>query len=163
MNSIHVFLVGNHAAGKSTLFQALTGQVTPTNTYATGSFRHNSRDVVLEEFPGIYSLTAATPAEAWVRQQLFARNPDLVIDVVDATNLERDLYLTVQLIEMGLPLLVALSKEDAARAQGLSIATSALSARLRGVPVVSMQAADAGDHPLKQAIAAHFANGSANR
>ncbi|MCO6451961.1 MAG: 50S ribosome-binding GTPase [Caldilineales bacterium] len=155
-----VYFIGNPSAGKSTMIQALTGR---DSLLPPDHYQQDGRAIWLEELPGIYSLGSTKSEEIDVRRQLVARRPDLLVNVVDATNLERDLYLTVQLVELGLPLIVALSKQDKARSAGFRIEAERLSARLNGVPVISAEQNGAGELPLRQAIEAVLAQGLAAR
>ena len=136
-------LAGNPNAGKTSIFNALTGSNQhvgnwPGKTVAKleGTFRR--RDIVgrIVDLPGTYSLSAFSPEEVIARDYLLRREADAVINVVDATNLERNLYLTSQLLELGTPLVLALNVMDSARSQGLRIDTERLSALLAGAPVV---------------------------
>ena len=136
-------LAGNPNAGKTSIFNALTGARQhvgnwPGKTVASmaGTFRH--ADVVgrLVDLPGTYSLSALSPEEVITRDYLLSGDADAVIDVVDATNLERNLYLTTQLLELGIPLVVALNVSDSARAKGMRIDTDRLGVLLGHAPVV---------------------------
>ena len=136
-------LAGNPNAGKTSIFNALTGSNQhvgnwPGKTVAKleGTFRR--RDLVgrVVDLPGTYSLSAFSPEEVIARDYLLTRAADAVINVVDATNLERNLYLTLQLLELGTPLVLALNVMDSARSQGLRIDNERLSALLGGAPVV---------------------------
>jgi ferrous iron transport protein B len=102
----------------------------------SGSFRYG--DILFEvvDLPGTYSLSAFTPEEVITRDYLLNARPDVVVNVVDAGNLERNLYLTVQLLELEVPLLLVLNQMDMARSQGLHIDQTKLAALLGGVPVV---------------------------
>jgi ferrous iron transport protein B len=136
-------LAGNPNAGKTSIFNALTGSHQhvgnwPGKTVAKfeGSFRH--RDIVgrLIDLPGTYSMSAFSPEEIITRDYLLSREPSVVINVVDATNLERNLYLTSQLLEVGIPLVLALNVMDSARSKGIRIDTVRLSQLLGGSPIV---------------------------
>jgi len=136
-------LAGNPNAGKTSIFNALTGSHQhvgnwPGKTVAKfeGSFRH--RDIVgrLIDLPGTYSMSAFSPEETITRDYLLSREPSVVINVVDATNLERNLYLTSQLLEVGIPLVLALNVMDSARSKGIRIDTVRLSQLLGGAPIV---------------------------
>lgn len=136
-------LAGNPNAGKTSIFNALTGSNQhvgnwPGKTVAkmAGSFRR--RDIVgrIVDLPGTYSLSAFSPEEVIARDYLLTREPDAVVNVVDATNLERNLYLTSQLLELGIPLILALNVMDSATSQGIRIDQQRLSALLGGAPVV---------------------------
>lgn len=136
-------LAGNPNAGKTSIFNALTGARQhvgnwPGKTVAKmeGSFRHGDTVGRLVDLPGTYSLSALSPEEIIARDYLLTGEADLVIDVVDATNLERNLYLTTQLLELGLPLIVALNVSDSARAQGIKIDRERLSVLLGHAPII---------------------------
>jgi ferrous iron transport protein B len=136
-------LAGNPNAGKTSIFNALTGSRQhvgnwPGKTVAKmeGTFRH--RDIVgrLVDLPGTYSLSALSPEEVIARDYLLSGEADAIVNVVDATNLERNLYLTAQLLELGMPLVLALNVSDSARAQGIRIDLDRLSVLLGRTPIV---------------------------
>jgi len=142
MSSLSIALAGNPNSGKTTLFNVLTGSNQhvgnwPGKTVEKRSGRFSSRDVQFEvvDLPGTYSLAAVSPEESVARDYLLEGTPDVVILVVDATNPERNLYLTVQVLELGIPCVVALNMSDTAEARGLRIDGGLLEQRL-GVPVV---------------------------
>jgi ferrous iron transport protein B len=146
-----VALVGNPNAGKSTLFNALSGLRQRVGNYPgvtvelkKGKFDANGTDADLIDLPGTYSLAARSPDEMVAVDLLLGRRPEeprpsVVVSIVDATNLDRHLYLTSQLLDLGVPVVVAVNMIDAARAQGLTIDYAKLSEAL-GVPVVPIQA-----------------------
>jgi ferrous iron transport protein B len=141
-----IAIAGNPNCGKSALFNRLTGIRQTTGNWPgvtverkSGLARIDDRDVTVVDLPGIYSFDAASLDEVVTRDYLLGREADLVIDVVDATNLERNLYLTVQLLEMGVSLVVALNMMDVARRRGIGIDTEDLARRL-GCPVVPIVA-----------------------
>lgn len=142
-------LVGNPNVGKSTLFNLLTGENQPVGNWPgktvsrfEAMFTAGEHLVQLVDLPGTYSLSAYSPEEQITRQYLLDTRPWLVINVVDAANLERNLYLTAQLLEMDLPLLLVLNMMDVAKRRGLRLDKAALSATL-GVRVVEMSARQA--------------------
>lgn len=142
MTAVRLALVGNPNSGKTTLFNALTGAHRHVGNYPGITVeKHELRvrvgeaDVSLVDLPGTYSLSAYSQEEAVVRQVLTDERPDAVIAVLNAGALERNLYLVVQLLEMGLPLVLALNMIDEAEAQGLRINIERLSSSL-GVPIV---------------------------
>ncbi len=136
-------LAGNPNAGKTSIFNALTGSRQhvgnwPGKTVARheGTFRHGDLVGRLVDLPGTYSLSALSPEEVIARDYLLSGEADGVINVVDATNLERNLYLTAQLLELGLPMVVALNVSDSARAQGIRIDVPRLGVLLGRAPIV---------------------------
>jgi ferrous iron transport protein B len=136
-------LAGNPNAGKTSIFNALTGSRQhvgnwPGKTVAKieGAFRRGDVIGRLVDLPGTYSLSAFSPEEIIARDYLLTHEADAVIDVVDSTNLERNLYLTMQLLELGTPIVLALNVADQARAQGIRIDIERLSALLGHAPVV---------------------------
>ncbi len=141
-----IALAGNPNAGKSTLFNALTGLRQHTGNWPgktvekrEGIFRRGAATLRIVDLPGAYSLSAFTPEEIITRDFILNATPSGVINVIDATNLERNLYFTVQLLELGVPVLLALNMVDELPGQGLRIDAAAL-ARQLGVPVVPMSA-----------------------
>ena len=136
-------LAGNPNAGKTSIFNALTGSRHhvgnwPGKTVAKmeGTFRHGGIVGRLVDLPGTYSLSALSPEEIITRDYLLTGEADAVIDVVDSTNLERNLYLTAQLAELGIPLVLALNVSDSARSKGIRIDNERLSVLFGRAPVV---------------------------
>ncbi|MBK5968776.1 ferrous iron transport protein B [Thiorhodovibrio litoralis] len=139
-------LAGNPNCGKSALFNSLTGIRQTTGNWPgvtverkEGRCELDGRAVRVIDLPGIYSLDASSLDERVTRDYLLAREADAIVNVVDATNLERNLYLSVQLLEMGVPIVIALNMMDLARRRGLEIDAQAL-ARELGCPVVPVVA-----------------------
>jgi len=135
-------LAGNPNAGKTTLFNALTGARQHVGNWPgvtvekkEGTLRHLGREVRVVDLPGTYSLTAYSIEEIIARNFIVDQAPDVVIDVVDASNLERNLYLAVQLMEMGARMVMALNMIDVARGRHIEIDEKKLSALL-GLPVI---------------------------
>lgn len=142
MTSIRMALAGNPNCGKTTLFNALTGAHRHVGNYPGITVeKHeltltvNDTEVTLLDLPGTYSLSAYSQEEAVVRRVLTEERPRVIIDVVNAGALERNLYLAVQMLEMGLPLVLALNMMDEAEAGGLRINAARLS-ELLGVPAL---------------------------
>ncbi|MBQ8203420.1 MAG: ferrous iron transport protein B, partial [Clostridia bacterium] len=143
--SIKIALAGNPNCGKTTLFNALTG----ANQYVgnwpgvtvekkEGKLKKNS-DVVITDLPGIYSLSPYTLEEVVARNYLIGERPDAILNIVDGTNLERNLYLTTQLTELGIPVVVAINMMDVVRKNGDKINTQQLSHEL-GCTVIEISA-----------------------
>ncbi len=144
--ALTIALAGNPNCGKSALFNAFTGIRQKTGNWPgvtverkEGRFELEGRPVAAVDLPGIYSLDASSLDEQVTRHYLLSREADLVVNVVDAANLERNLYLTVQLLEMGVPVVLALNMMDVARKRGIQIDTQLLSREL-GCPVVPVVA-----------------------
>ncbi len=143
--SIRLALAGNPNSGKTTMFNALTGANQrvgnwPGVTVEKKEGRLKSdKEVTLTDLPGIYSLSPYTLEEVVAREYLVGERPDGIINIVDATNIERNLYLTTQLMEMGIPVVVALNMMDLVRKNGDSIDAAKLSKAL-GCPVVEVSA-----------------------
>lgn len=138
-----IALAGNPNAGKTSLFNALTGARQHVGNWPgktvekkEGTFRYQGLTCQVVDLPGTYSLSAYSPEEVITRDYILYERPDVVVNVVDASNLERNLYLTVQLLELGAPLIMALNVVDMARARGISIDQAKLSALLGHIPIV---------------------------
>lgn len=142
-NEILVAVAGQPNSGKSTIFNMLTGARQFVANYPgitvekkSGIYHFKGNKVVLVDLPGTYSLTSYSLEERIARDFLLHRNPVLVLDIVDASNLERNLYLTFQLLEMNIPLVIALNMMDVAQNRGFQIDIEELSQQL-GAAVVS--------------------------
>lgn len=140
-------LAGNPNSGKTTVFNSLTGSRQHVGNWPgvtvekkEGYCFHNGQRISIIDLPGVYSLTAYSLDEVVARDYIVDEKPDVVIDVVDASNLERNLYLTTQLLEMQVPLIIALNMMDVAESRGYVIDTHQLEILL-SVPVVPMVAA----------------------
>lgn len=143
-------LVGNPNCGKTTLFNALTGSRQRVGNWPgvtverkSGAFTHQGREVEVVDLPGTYSLDViggTSLDEQVARNYVLAHEADLIVNIVDASNLERNLYLTTQLLEMRVPLILALNMTDVAEAKGVSVDVAAL-ARELGCPVLTLVAA----------------------
>lgn len=143
MNAIA--LIGNPNSGKTTLFNLLTGTNQRVGNWPGVTVERKSgiikkhEKLTLQDLPGIYSLSPYTPEEKIARDYLINDQPATIVNVVDATNLERNLYLTLQLLETGLPVVIALNMTDALKSQGRSININQLAYQL-GVPVQPISA-----------------------
>lgn len=145
MKPIVVALVGNPNSGKSSLFNLITGSHQHVGNYPgvtvekkEGFCTHNGHEMRFVDLPGTYSLTAYSEEEIIARRFVLDERPDVVVDVVDASNIERNLYLGTQLIEMGVPLVFAFNMSDLAKRRGLVFDLDQLSRLLeaRIVPTV---------------------------
>lgn len=153
-----VAIAGQQNSGKSTLFNMLTGARQFIANYPgvtvdkkSGVYRDDCGSVETVDLPGTYSLTSFSLEERVARDFLLQDNPDIAVDVVDASNLRRSLHLTLQLMEMNLPPVLALNMMDIAQGRGLKIDLEALQARL-GVPVVpTVGRTGSGREELRQA------------
>ncbi len=138
-----VALAGNPNSGKSTVFNALTGARQHVGNWPgktvekkEGTCKRDGYEIQVVDLPGTYSLTAYSLEEVIARDYIIEDKPDVVISVVDAANLERNLYLVIQILELGAPLVIALNMSDIADSRGLHIDTEMLSQGLNGTPVV---------------------------
>ncbi|SCY63512.1 ferrous iron transport protein B [Desulfoluna spongiiphila] len=150
-------LAGNPNSGKTTMYNSLTGARQRVGNYPgitvehrEGDARHNGHELTIVDLPGTYSLTAYTPEELVARDYIVERRPHAVVNILDATSLERNLYLSLQFMELGVPVVLALNMMDAVRKQGKEIDTALLSKRL-GLPVVETVARTGdGKHELME-------------
>jgi ferrous iron transport protein B len=160
-NSLTIAIAGNPNCGKSALFNTFTGIRQKTGNWPgvtvdrkQGFFELQGRTITVYDLPGIYSLDASSIDEEVTRDYLLSRDASLIINVVDAANLERNLYLTAQLLEMGVPIVLVLNMMDVARKRGIDIDIKKLSQEL-GCPVVPVVAISGeGIDILKQEILA---------
>lgn len=167
---IRAGLAGNPNSGKTTIFNNLTGARQHVGNYPgvtvekkEGLFRHQGREVLVTDLPGTYSLTAYSIEELVARRFVIEEKPDVVVDVVDASNLERNLYLAVQFMELGIPLVLTFNMSDLARSRGIEIDIEKLS-QLLGVAIVpTVGHKGEGMDALKDAILAAASGPSRHR
>ena len=138
-----IALAGNPNSGKSTIFNSLTGGRQHVGNWPgktvekkEGIWRHDGQDIKVVDLPGTYSLTAYSLEEVIARDYIVDERPEVVVAVADAANLERNLYLAVQILELGAHLVIALNMSDMAEARGYKIDIAKLSEGLGGIPVV---------------------------
>ena len=139
-------LAGNPNSGKTTLFNSLTGATAHVGNWPgvtvdkrEGTYKKLEQPIHIVDLPGIYSLSPYTPEEVISRNYILNEKPDCVINIVDATNLERNLYLTTQLLEIDVPVVIALNMSDVVRKNGDKIDAEGLS-KMIGIPVVEISA-----------------------
>ena len=146
--SLSVALTGNPNTGKPTIFNELTGARQKIGNWPgvtvdkkVGYVRHNDKDIMIVDLPGTYSVNARSPEERIVIDYLMENHTDLVVDVVDSSNIERNLFLTLQLLEKGIPLIIDLNMQDEAKKRGIKIDVKKLENFL-GFPVLLTVARD---------------------
>lgn len=157
---ITIGLAGNPNAGKSTIFNALTGSRQHVGNWPgktvekkEGRIKLADQEIVLVDLPGTYSLSAFSVEELIARDFIVEGKPNVVVCVVDAANLERNLYLVTQILEMSVPVIIALNMSDVAESRGIKINRAALSAKLGGLPIIqTVGNAEIGIDTLKNAI-----------
>ncbi len=146
LKEINIAIAGNPNAGKTTLFNAITGARQHTGNWPgvtvekkEGAVKHNGQKIHMVDLPGTYSLTAYSLEEKIVRSFIIESRPDVVVNVVDASNIERNLYLAVQLLEMGVNVIMALNMTDVAQGRGIHVDENKLSKLLK-IPVIPTNA-----------------------
>jgi Fe2+ transport system protein B len=156
---IRVALIGNPNVGKSVIFNSLTGMRQHTGNWPgktvemkIGYFTHHDVDFEIVDLPGVYSLSAVSEDEKVARSYIVDHRPDVVVDIVNASQLERNLYLTLLLIELQVNLVVALNMYDVVQSRGDQIDLEGLSARLGAKVIATTATRKEGIEELKDAI-----------
>lgn len=144
--SLRFALAGNPNCGKTTLFNQLTGSRAHVGNWPgvtverkEGKYNKSSEDITIIDLPGIYSLSPYSEEEVVSRDYLLKEKPDVIINIVDATNFERNIYLTSQLMEIGVPIILVLNMMDEVKSRGDSIDVDKISAKL-GIDVIPITA-----------------------
>ena len=157
---LKIAVAGNPNAGKTTIFNNLTGARQRVGNYSgvtvevmEGTLQRGDLEMRVVDLPGTYSLTAYSEEELVAREFLLREKPDLVVDVVDAANLERNLYLTTELLELGVPLILVLNMSDTARDRGVYVDTVKLAEELGAQVVPAVGNRNQGTAELIEAIA----------
>ena len=158
---ITIALAGNPNSGKTTVFNNLTGTRQHVGNWPgvtvekkEGSYDYRGYRVKVIDLPGVYSLTAYSPDEVVARNFILEGKPDVVVDIVDASNLERNLYLTVQLLELEVNLVLALNMMDVAKSRGYEIDVEGLAQELGAAVVPMVATRREGHNQLLQEIVA---------
>lgn len=166
-NHVHVAFVGNPNCGKTTLFNAITGSKLKVANWPgvtvekyEGNIQYEGYDLKLVDTPGIYSLTSYTIEEKVTRRCVLDDDIEVIVNVVDASCLERNLYLTLQLLELGKPVILALNMMDIVKERGMEIDMHRLPEMLGDIPVVPVSAAKrTGLDILMHAVVHHYEEG----
>ena len=157
MNKTTIAIVGNPNCGKTTLFNGLTGGNIKTGNWPgvtvekrEGMFKFENNNITIVDLPGIYSFSAYSEDEKIARDYILSGDPALILNIIDATNLERNLYLTTQLIEMKVPIIIVINMMDIAEKQNININLDELSKKL-SLPVIGISAINKNDIGLVKA------------
>ena len=159
MKDFIIGVVGNPNCGKTTLFNALTGAKQHVGNWPgvtverkSGEYTHDGKEIEVIDLPGIYSLSAASLDEEVARDYIISGEPDLIVNILDASNLERNLYLSLQLFEMKIPIVMALNMMDIAKNKKININIQELAKNLE-CPIVPVTASkNQGIEDLKSMI-----------
>lgn len=159
---MRIALTGNPNSGKTTMYNALTGRNEKIGNWAgvtverkespiKGMYYDGEEELIAVDLPGAYSMSPFTSEESITSSYVKNENPDVIINIVDATNLSRSLFFTTQLLELGIPIVVALNKSDVTRKKGTDIKVKALSEKL-GCPVIQTVSASLDHEGLKEVV-----------
>ena len=157
-----IAFIGNPNSGKTTMYNALTGRNEKVGNWAgvtvdkktsqiKKSYYDGNEELIAVDLPGAYSMSPFTSEESVTSEYIRRENPDVIVNIVDATNLSRSLFLTTQLLELGIPVVVALNKSDVNKAKDTKIDTNALSTEL-GCPVVETVSTSRGNCGLENVV-----------
>ncbi|MBL6991563.1 MAG: ferrous iron transport protein B [Bacteriovoracaceae bacterium] len=162
MKEFNVAIAGNPNSGKTTLFNALAGTNHQVANYAgvtvekkSGTIHYKDKTIHITDLPGTYSLSPFSVEEKVARDYIFEQKPDLIVQVIDASNLERNLYLTVQLLELNVPMIIALNMMDVAKLRDTTVDAEALSKKLKLPVITTVARKEEGKEKLLDAVINH--------
>ena len=162
VKKMRIAFAGNPNSGKTTMYNALTGRNERVGNWAgvtvdkkespiKKSYYNGNEELIAVDLPGAYSMSPFTSEESVTRDYIKNERPDVMINIVDATNLSRSLFFTTQLLELGIPVVIALNKSDVNKKKETEIDTAALSLKL-GCPVVNTVSTASGDKGLAEVV-----------